>query len=76
MDDKALFGSCRDLWFEHLYNNKDLQIRIGSDSANDAYLDEAGIKIDGMWRNWVGYEHKVDQNTGNQWRTVIPAGIL
>ena len=73
-DDKALFGTCRDLWFEHLYNSKDLKINIGSDSRDDAYPDEAGIKIDGIWRNWVGYRHKVDHNTGNEWRTVIPAG--
>ena len=76
MEDKALFGTCRDHWFEHLYNSEDLKINVGSDTWDDAYIDEAGIKIDGIWRNWVGYEHKVDHNTGNEWRTVIPAGSL
>ena len=69
-----LFGTCRDNYFQTLFNYAPLEIRILSDSADDAYLDQAGIKIDGLWRNWIGSEERIDNDTGNKWRVVIPAG--
>ena len=75
-DDKSLFGSCVNTWFQPSYNMP-LQIRVLSDSGNDSYLDKIGVKINGVWRDWVwGYQKKVNKNEGNEWQTVISAGTI
>ena len=75
-DDKDMFGSCSNTWFQPRLNKQALEIRILSDSTNDAYIDKAAIKIGGVWREWVGHQVKINKHgDGNSWKTVLYPGI-
>ena len=76
-DDRNKFGSCKKTWFQPLFNKQPIQIRILSNSGNDAYIDKAAIKIGGVWREWVaGESTKINKHgAGNTWRTVLKPGI-
>ena len=76
-DDMNKFGSCKKTWFQPLFNKQPIQIRILSNSGNDAYIDKAAIKIGGVWREWVaGESTKINKHgAGNTWRTVLKPGI-
>ena len=66
---QSKFGSCRYTSFDTL---KKLEFRVLSDSGDDAYINMAAILIDGRWREWRGYQVKVNKHgEGNAWRTAI-----
>ena len=74
--DKDMFGSCSNTWFQPRLNKEALEIRILSDSGDDAYIDKAAIKIGGVWREWVGHQVKINKHgDGNSWKTVLYPGI-
>ncbi|XP_063691337.1 uncharacterized protein LOC134823733 [Bolinopsis microptera] len=71
-DNKAKFGSCRNKWFQPNFNKHPLEIRVLSDSGDDAYINRAAIKIGGVWREWVSVDVKVNRHgEGAEWRAVI-----
>ncbi|XP_063687622.1 uncharacterized protein LOC134820906 isoform X1 [Bolinopsis microptera] len=71
-DDEDKFGSCSGKWFQPRLNEQPLEIRILSNSGDDAYIDKAAIKIGGVWREWVDYQVKINKHgEGSTWKTVI-----
>ena len=68
VSDTSKFDSCR---YTKFNPNEEIQIQILSDSGDDSYLDEAGIMIDGEWKNWIGWQEKINKHgEGNEWRVV------
>ena len=62
------FGSCYDSRFD---SHQAIEFRVLSDSGDDSYIDNAAVKLDGVWREWNGYQVKVNKHgEGNAWRTV------
>ncbi|XP_063687624.1 uncharacterized protein LOC134820906 isoform X3 [Bolinopsis microptera] len=71
-DDEDKFGSCSRKWFQPRLNEQPLEIRILSDSGDDAYIDKAAIKIGGVWREWVDNQVKINKHgEGSTWKTVL-----
>ena len=66
------FGSCYSALFDP---NDAIEFRIISDSGDDAYIDSAAVKLGGVWREWNGYQIKVNKHgAGNAWRLVYNSG--
>ena len=62
------FGSCYNRRFD---SHQTIEFRVLSDSGDDSYIDNAAVKLDGVWREWNGYQVKVNKHgEGNAWRTV------
>ena len=68
------FGSCYSALFDP---NDAIEFRIISDSGDDAYIDSAAVKLGGVWREWSGYQVKVNKHgAGNSWRYVPKQGEI
>ena len=60
-----LFDDCRDTWFQPVLNAQALQIQVLSDSGDDNYIDEAGVKIAGKWKNFNVHQVKVNKHVAH-----------
>jgi hypothetical protein len=66
--DDHKFGTCYNRNFD---TDEPLEFRILSDSSDDCYIDSAAVKLGGFWRQWNGYQVKIDKSGhGNEWHTV------
>ena len=75
-ENEQRFGTCtKDKLFQPMFNNNPLQIRILSNSGNDAFIDKMAVKIAGQWREWIGHHFKINKHFEGPWQTVVEAGL-
>ena len=72
--DRTKFGSCDDVRFD---TGEDVELRVLSDSGDDSYMDNAALKLGGVWREWSGYQVKVNKHgEGSEWRSTVRSNKL
>ena len=78
VSDKSRFGSCNNSKFNPLSDVLlilPIQIRVLSNTFNNAYFDKVGVKIGGKWLEWEGDMIMVDFNDPTDWRTAYESGF-
>ena len=73
--ERSKFGQCIGKLFKLRDRNNPIQLRVLSNSNNNAYLEKVGVKLGGEWYDWTGFEVMVDHGDPTDWQTVYKSGI-
>ena len=72
--EQSKFGQCIGKLFKPGDRNP-IQLRVLSNSGNNAYLEKVGVKLGGDWYDWTGFEVMVDHGDPTDWQTVYKSGV-